>query len=79
MENITITIDSKANARLLKKMLAALSFVKSIRHNTAVLSNDIPKSKFKSESDFLELCGIWEGRDITLNKIRDKAWRKIIL
>ena len=36
----------------------------------------IPRGKFKSKDDFLEMCGILKGSDITLEKIREKAWKK---
>ena len=28
------------------------------------------------EDDFFAICGIWKNRDIDINSLREKAWRK---
>ncbi len=41
-----------------------------------VLKNDIEKrEKEPSKIDFSEFAGMWKDRDITIEKIREKAWK----
>ena len=35
----------------------------------------IAKGSFKSEKDFMELSGLWKGRNISLESIRQVSWR----
>jgi post-segregation antitoxin (ccd killing protein) len=40
------------------------------------LKRDIEEKKQKKPSiDFDAMSGIWEGRDITIESIREKAWK----
>lgn len=36
----------------------------------------VERESVKEEEPFAKLEGIWKDRDITLEKIRDKAWRR---
>ncbi len=41
-----------------------------------VLKNDIEKREEEpSKIDFSEFAGMWKDRDITIEKIREKAWK----
>jgi len=54
-------------------------------HIYALLSNtkgvEIEKSKKvetkkSSKNSFLEFAGLWKDRDVTLDALRDKAWKR---
>ena len=58
-----------------------LAFVKNLNFNIKIghveKQNDLfRKSGNKKYDDFKELFGIWEDSDVTLEKIREKAWPK---
>jgi hypothetical protein len=42
--------------------------------------NDLVKkygtSKFKDSKDFIKNAGVWEGENVSVDKIRDLAWKK---
>ena len=41
-----------------------------------VLKKDIEKKQSnKNRLNFDEFAGLWEGRDITIKDLRDKAWK----
>lgn len=79
METIKITVKSKEHARLLAELARELNFVTSVEAFKDETSTEIPKGKFSSQEDFLSMCGLWKDRDISAEKIREKAWRKIKL
>ncbi|MFH1320479.1 MAG: hypothetical protein ABII90_07490 [Bacteroidota bacterium] len=78
MEQLIVSIDNKSNANLLMQLVEKLSFVKAVKTKKIKDDKSIPKGTFTKKS-FLEMCGIWEGSDITAEQIREKAWRKIQL
>jgi len=79
METIKITVKSKEHARLLAELARELNFVTSVESFKEETSSEIPKGKFSSEEEFLSMCGQWKNRDISAEKIREQAWRKIKL
>ncbi len=79
METLKITVKSKEHAQLLAKLARELNFVTSVESFEDETSSKIPKGKFSSQEDFLSMCGLWKDRDISAEKIREKAWRKIKL
>ena len=78
MEQLIVNIDNKSNANLLLQLVKKISFVKDVKTKKIKEARSIPKGTFTKKS-FLEMCGMWEGRDITVEQIREKAWRKIQL
>ena len=41
-----------------------------------VLKKDLESREKNSNSkEFLEFAGMWEGRDVSIDKIREKAWK----
>ncbi|MGC1374617.1 MAG: hypothetical protein WA821_00220 [Anaerolineales bacterium] len=71
MEQIIIQVKNKRKARALFNFLASLDFVE------AVSSADLPKVESSEQTrteDFFALAGLWAGRDVTLETIREKAW-----
>jgi hypothetical protein len=75
MEQIVIQTRNKAKARILVELLGALDFIDSLE----IHSDESDATADEEESDFFALAGLWEGRDITLESIRQEAWppRKI--
>jgi hypothetical protein len=73
MEQIVIQTRNKEKARLLVELLAAMDFIESVETNSdegAVIAPEVRPE----EADFFALAGIWEGRDISLESIRQEAW-----
>ena len=69
MEQITIRIKDKKKAKNLLNFLKTLDFVES------VASTDMPAEKRQGEeADFFAMAGLWAGRDISLQSLREKAW-----
>ena len=71
MEQIVIQVKDKSKARALISFLKNLEFVENIS------SNDLPVAQTDTSSkdaEFLALAGLWAGRDVTLESIRQKAW-----
>jgi hypothetical protein len=70
MEQITIQVKNKQKAQALIKFLKALDFIEKVTAREMV---PLPKSQM-NEQEFFALAGLWTGRDVTLNSIRQKAW-----
>jgi hypothetical protein len=67
MEQITIRVPNKEKARLLFDLLRSLDFV------DVVETTD--QSQIEgSDDEFFALAGLWKGRDITQDSLRQKAW-----
>lgn len=79
METIKITVRDKKHARMLADLARELNFVTSVESLEDDAISVIPKGKFSSDEEFLSMCGLWKDRDITVEKIREQAWRKINL
>jgi len=79
METIKITVKDKKHARMLAELAKELNFVTSVESSEEATVSLIPKGKFTSEKEFLSMCGLWKDRDISIEKIREQAWRKINL
>jgi len=52
-----------------------LNFLKTLEFVESVASTDMPTEKGRGEeADFFALAGLWAGRDVSLQSIREKAW-----
>jgi hypothetical protein len=71
MEQIIIQVKNKQKAQALKNFLKSLDFIEEV--TASDLSIFQPKGK-TSDKDFFALAGLWAGRDLTLDSIRQKAW-----
>jgi hypothetical protein len=71
MEQITIQVKSKQKAQALLNFLKTLDYIENVKTNH--LSFFQTKSN-ANEDDFFNLAGLWAGRDVTLESIREKAW-----
>ncbi|MBK6540898.1 MAG: hypothetical protein IPG10_06395 [Flavobacteriales bacterium] len=58
-----------------KRTAAALS--RRRKKSISALVVELVEREAKREKDpFAGLDGVWEGRDITLEKLREKAWKR---
>lgn len=70
MEQITIRIKDRKKAQTLINFLKSLDFVESISEKDLSVEN----RSIDGEKDFFSLAGLWAGRDISLQSIRERAW-----
>ena len=68
MDKILISIKDKSKAHIVVGLLKELSFIEFRELGKA--------NKIRKASDFRELFGIWKGREVTLDDLRQKAWRR---
>jgi len=71
MEQITIQVKSKQKAQALLNFLKTLDYIENVSASRVSIFQ--PKDK-ANEEDFFDLAGLWAGRDVTLDSIRQKAW-----
>ena len=72
MEKILVYVKDKEKAQLLSELLMALDFVESVDTGSANIKEaSIPQDGL---SRFFDLAGLWEGREVNLNSIRQRAW-----
>ncbi len=72
MEELIVKVRDKDKAQMLLQMLLALDFVDSVNvlpAQTTTQSNE--------EEEFFDIAGIWEDRDITIDSLRQQAWRDL--
>ena len=68
MGNILINIKDKSKENMVLSLLKELSFIEF---------KELGKTnKKKKTSDFRKLFGIWKGRTIELDDLRQKAWQR---
>ena len=67
MEQITIHIINKEKADLLLRLLRSLDFIDVVE----VVNHTVTE---EAEADFFALAGIWQGREITQESLRQQAW-----
>jgi hypothetical protein len=71
VERIVIQVKDEQKTQALMDFLHTLDYVETIANP------DLPtagKRKPAQDVDFFSLSGIWAGRDINLDTIRQKAW-----
>ncbi len=71
MEQITIQVKNKQKAQALINFLKAMDFIEDV--TASDLSTLKPKARVNNK-EFFALAGLWAGRDVTLDSIRQKAW-----
>ena len=68
MSNILINIKDKSKENMVLSLLRELSFIEF---------KEIGKTnRIKKTSDFRKLFGIWKGKKIKLDDLRQKAWQR---
>ena len=71
MEQITIRIKDREKEQTLLDFLESLDYIESVSEK------DLPAEKASNENvekDFFALAGLWAGRDISIQSIREQAW-----
>lgn len=71
MEQITIKIKDQKKAKTLLDFLKSLDFIDSITEKEVSTVNAPSAS---GEKEFFALAGLWAGRDISVQSIREQAW-----
>ncbi len=71
MEQITIRIKDKKKAQTLLDFLKSLDFIESVSEKDLSVEKTVNENR---EKDFFSMAGLWAGRDITLQSIREQAW-----
>ena len=79
MKTMKITVESNKDAQWLMDLFGKLNFVTSVESVEDSMPPEIPKGKFSSDEAFLSMCGLWKNREISVEKMREQAWRKIKL
>ena len=77
MEQITIRVRDKEKAQLLLQLLRSLDFVEQIATadaDSATLAEKERGGDADSKTAFFELAGLWEGRDVSQESLRQAAW-----
>jgi hypothetical protein len=67
MEQILVYVKDKDKAKLLLELLMALDFVELVDTDS---KREIETTPQEEPVDFFSLAGLWEGRDISLESIR---------
>ena len=70
MEQIIIKIKDKKKAKTLLDFLNSLDFIESVIEKDL----SIEKASADGENDFFSMAGLWAGRNVTLQSIREQAW-----
>ncbi len=71
MEQIYIRVRDHKKADALRRFLKTLDYIESV--SSSVLPETSQKSKAE-DADFFALSGLWSGRDITVESLRERAW-----
>ena len=71
MEQITIKIKDQKKAKTLLDFLKSLDFIDRITEKEV---STVKAPSASGEKEFFALAGLWAGRDISLQSIREQAW-----
>ncbi|MGK6350966.1 hypothetical protein [Parapedobacter sp. DT-150] len=71
MDTITLKIKNKKKLNHLLSFLKDLDFVEVLQDTSPTKEKRNVK---RNEDDFFALAGMWEGRDISAEELRAKAW-----
>lgn len=69
MAQLIIKIEDNQKAKVLSDFLGSLPYISSIE----ITDDELEKGK--KEDALFSLAGIWEGRDVSQQSIRNSAWR----
>jgi hypothetical protein len=72
MESIVIRVKDRQKADLLMQFLKALDFVEQV----SAVDQEANESDVAGAdaAEFYALAGVWKGREVTLESLRQKAW-----
>ncbi len=74
METLVINIKNKKDSKLIKELLSRLDV--EVEETKEELRSKLPKSKFKSEEEFLAFAGSMKGQLISKEHLRSLSWKK---
>jgi hypothetical protein len=77
METLVLTFKSKKNYRLVKELAALLEANKKDSPLESKRKS-LPKSKFKTNKEFLSFAGSMKGQLISEEYLRNLSWKKRI-
>lgn len=81
METLIVKVEGQENISFLITLLHKFDFVTVVKdkieyNSLNSISNKIPIQWAKSKPSISDFAGIWEDRDITISKLREKAWKR---
>jgi ribosomal protein S8 len=79
MERVVIEVNSSKNTEFLLELLKKFDFINSIKKEKSTkksMNNKIPIEWAKNNADIMALAGIWKDKPRTIEKIREKAWKR---
>lgn len=76
MEQITILVRDKKKGRSLLDLLRSLDFVSVLGIENVETSFQESVDENSREEEFFEAARMWKDRDITIELLREKAWRR---
>lgn len=69
------TINIKNNEALeALKSLESIDFIEFVDNDKTIYLKRLKPKNQSKEDMLLDLTGIWKGRDITIQQLREKAW-----
>lgn len=71
MEVIRIKVRDSKNAAVLREFLKTLDYVESVS-----VENADKQRQSANETAFFTLAGLWAGRNVTQESLRQKAWNE---
>ena len=77
MSTIIIETKNESLAKALIDFLKVFDYkvkVQNIVKRKKKEKEELPLIPAKENADFMQLAGIWEGKEITLQELRKKAW-----
>ncbi len=74
MSTIIIETKNETVALALINFLKTLDFKAKLKNTTKKKEVILPIEPANDDADFMALAGIWEGKNITLHQLREKAW-----
>lgn len=73
MERIVIQVKDRDKAAMLHHLLRMMDFIELVNEDETSDSEEVSLQTQKSK-DFFALAGVWSGREVSLESIRQRAW-----
>ncbi len=76
MQRITVEVRDFEKAEQLYNVLQALDFVTRITADKQYVSQAAVEEKNDLTKEFFSYAGMWSGKDISVETLRQKAWQR---
>jgi hypothetical protein len=81
MTTITVKINDSENVSFFLRLIQKLNFIAVIHLNEEINPRQLSVSEApidwaETNPSIKDFFGIWSGRNITLDELRDKAWKR---